>query len=297
MGSKDKMLSVIRYMFDREHDKEYLIDAFCGGLCVSAYAAEMTKFKVLANDLNKYVIALYREMLDNKSAELSKVWFNWVSRSEFIDVRDNPDKYPAWYVGYVSCIWSFGNNVKKGYLFGKNIEGIKHDAHDYLMQNGYEENQALRIKLIKQFKVDKAIKVIFELEHLQRLERLQQLERLERLKQFNLSLSCMDWYDFINSIPDDIMQKAFIYCDPPYHNTAKYSSNDMDYDKFWSWFRDCPYPVYVSSYTAPDDIIVLTSVKKHVLLSAKGNSNKATENLYFNGKGDYADTLHGILFN
>ena len=38
-----------------------------------------------------------------------KVWFNWVSRDTFNKVKDNPEKFEKWYVGYVLTIWSFGN--------------------------------------------------------------------------------------------------------------------------------------------------------------------------------------------
>jgi hypothetical protein len=35
-----------------------------------------------------------------------------VSRAKFEDVIKNPDKYEDWYVGYIQCVWSFGNNQK-----------------------------------------------------------------------------------------------------------------------------------------------------------------------------------------
>src|SRR3990167_9361593 len=116
MGSKEKILPLINYVFQRESGKKYFIDPFCGGFSVSAYALKNTRFKVFANDLNKYVIALYREVLYNEAKEIKEVWFDWVSREKFVDVRENPSKYLDWYVGYVLTIWSFGNN-QKNYLF------------------------------------------------------------------------------------------------------------------------------------------------------------------------------------
>ena len=296
MGSKEKILHLIDYIFQREHKKKYFIDPFCGGVCVSAYVLENKKFKVLANDLNHYVIALYKEMLFNNSKQISKVWFDWVSREKFIDVRENPNKYPDWYVGYVLTIWSFGNS-QKNYLFGKDIEEIKYEAHKYLLENGYKENQALRCHLVKQFKEKVKKEGRFELEQLEQLERLQQLERLEQLEQLE-QLESMDWYDFIQSIPKEILEQSFIYCDPPYQNTAKYQKNEMDYDFFWDWFRNCPYPVYVSSYTAPDDIKIINFTEKRELLSKKTIDKKnKLENIYFNGKGDYNKTFIDLLYN
>jgi len=305
MGSKEKILHLIQYIFDREHNKEYFIDPFCGGFCVSSYALENTKFKVLANDLNKNVIDLYKEILFNGSKKISKVWFNWISREEFKDVKDNPEKYPSWYIGYVLTIWSFGNS-QFDYLFGKDIEDIKRNAHEYLMENGYKENQALRISLIKKFKEKVKKEGRFELQQLQRLQQLQQLlqlEQLQRLQQLQQlqrleQLQHLDWYDFIQSIPKEILEKSFIYCDPPYHNTKKYQVNSIDYDKFWKWFVDCPYPVYVSSYSAPEGIKKIRHENKQSLLSSnKGKRNVMIENCYFNGKGTQDKTMFDMLYN
>lgn len=282
MGSKEKILDLIQYIFDRESNKKYLIDPFCGGFSVSAYALENTKFKVLANDLNEYVIDLYKEMLFNNSKEIKKVWLEWVTRERFKDVKENPEKYPKWYVGYVLTIWSFGNR-QSAYLFGKDIEEIKRQAHEYLMENGYKENPELRIKLVKDFKQQALLEGRFE------LQQLQQLERLERL-------DSLDWHDFIQSIPEEILSQSFIYCDPPYENTAQYQKNSIDYKKFWDWFREFPYPVYVSSYLAPEDIKPIKSKERTSLLSS-ASRKKVVENIYFNGKGVQVPTMHDMLFN
>ena len=303
-GSKEKILHLIDYIFNRENNKKYFIDPFCGGFCVSAYALERTKFKVLANDLNHYVIAIYKEILFNNSREISRVWFDWVSREKFIGVRENPSKYPSWYVGYVLTIWSFGNSQSQ-YLFGKDIEEIKREAHKYLLENGYKENQKLRIDLIKKFKEKEKKTDRFELQQLEQLERLQQLERLEQLQRLERlqqlqrleRLESMDWYDFIQSIPKNILEQSFIYCDPPYENTRKYQVGSMDYKFFWKWFRECPYPVYVSSYEAPEDIKPINFTKKIVLTSAQKTRKRKLENIYFNRKGEQCATLYDLLFN
>jgi hypothetical protein len=59
---------------------------------------------------------------------------------------------------------------------------LKREAHIYLLDNGYKENQLLRVNLIKQFKEKEKKEGRFELQQLEQLERLQQLERLEQLK-------------------------------------------------------------------------------------------------------------------
>jgi len=319
MGSKEKILGLIQYIFDRESNKKYFIDPFCGGFSVSAYALENTKFRVYANDLNEYVIDLYKEILFNHSKELKKVWLDWVDREQFKDVKENPEKYPKWYVGYVLTIWSFGNS-QNAYLFGKQNEDIKKRAHEYLIQNGYDGTPNKRIALIKEFKLKEKISGRLQLQRLQQLERLErlqqlerlagleQLERLERLQQLKRltgseqlerleRLDSKDWLEFINSIPNDVLSQSFIYCDPPYENRAKYYKNSMNYDKFWNWFRNFPYPVYVSSYSTPEDIKPIISAKKEVLLCSAKKRKIATENIYFNGKGNHLFTMYDGLFN
>ena len=51
---------------------------FCGGLSITLCIK--SKFKVLANDLNEYVIDLYNEILFNKCENIKKVWYTWISR-------------------------------------------------------------------------------------------------------------------------------------------------------------------------------------------------------------------------
>ena len=319
MGSKTKILPLIHYLFEREYKCEYFIDMFCGGLAVSHYALENSKFKVLANDYNKYVISLYEEILYNKSKNIKKVWFNWVSRDTFMKVKEKPEKFEKWYVGYVLTIWSFGNS-QQAYLFGKHIEKEKEALHNALVFNNWI--QLKKIDKLKDFDVAENIKnmdykkqknkrLLFmtsfknfikekrtpELQQLERLERLQQSQQVERLER--LQLFSDDWYDFYNTIPDEILKNAFIYCDPPYENTAKYQvGQNFDYLKFWQWVRDCPYSVYVSSYEAPEDIQKINFEFKNVLLSSNNvKRNVKKENIYWNGKGNYEKTLYDMLFN
>ncbi|MBN2758019.1 MAG: DNA adenine methylase, partial [Bacteroidales bacterium] len=132
MGSKDKILNLIEYIFGRHYDAKYFIDLFCGGGSVFHYALEKSNFKVIANDIDTYVIALFEEIIFNKSKEIKKVWYNWIDKDVFKDVITNCNNYPKWYVGFVKTIWSFGNSGKN-YLFGKDIENQKKALHQALV--------------------------------------------------------------------------------------------------------------------------------------------------------------------
>ena len=82
MGSKEKILDLIDYLFEREYKKKTFIDLFAGGFAVSGFALNKTKFNVISNDLNRYVIGLYVEILSG-SENLDQVKYDWVSRLQF----------------------------------------------------------------------------------------------------------------------------------------------------------------------------------------------------------------------
>lgn len=335
MGSKEGVLHLIKYILEREYKKEYFIDLFCGGLAVSNYALQESHFKVIANDLNHYVIALYNAII-NKNKDFEERKYEWVSREQFEDVRDNPDKYEDWWVGFVSIIWSFGNRGAT-YMYGKDIEDDKQAVHQALVFNDfsfydnnfitkkyliskktraidYKTNNDKKNKFTNEIKqqinfnnnigrFEKDINISMINANLNRLENLERLERLENLESINnlnkIVLTSKDWLKCYNSISKEVLEKAVIYCDPPYENTAKYSvGKDFDYKEFWQWFRDCPYSVYVSSYKAPKDIELLNFDNKIVILSALTEKRTIKkENIYWNGKGNYEPTGYDLLFN
>ena len=94
------------------------------------------------------------------------------------------------------------------------------------------------------------------------IEVLEQLSRIERIQQFKsdknngglVALESMDYMDFIKTIPAEILNKAFIYCDPL---TKTQPLIKREWGLIMMSFGaglESPYPIYVSSYQAPDDI-------------------------------------------
>lgn len=78
----------------------------------------------------------------------------------------------------------------------------------------------------------------------------------------------------------DIPPQSFIYCDPPYLNTARYRQG-IDHESFWEWCRLKSregHTVLVSEYTAPSDFEIITSSIQTTWLH---KSHKvARENIY-----------------
>jgi site-specific DNA-adenine methylase len=333
MGSKEKILHLIHYIFEREYRKKYFIDLFCGGLSVSSYALNNSHFEVIANDINKYVIALFKAIIYDKNKMFDSIKYDWVSRERFNDVRDKPSNYPDWYVGFVLNVWSFGCN-QKDYLYAKDLEENKHAIHEALVNNNfaliqkneifkglfmpntitdidYRKHPGKRLAFMERFK--RFIKENTGTERMQHLERLEQMENISQTEHVDaiyrnvqhakrIQLLNLDWKDAIKSIDRKILENAVIYCDPPYEDTKQYQyGSDFDYDEFWKWFREFPYPVYVSSYKAPDDIQPLNFEMKIQLLD-NGHlgdnkpKKKMQENIYWNGKGTPEQTLLDLLF-
>lgn len=325
MGSKSKIVHLIGYVLERHYDKDYFIDLFCGGFAVSHYVMQKSsKIKILANDKNKYVVALLKKVLYDGLPDLV---YDFITRDKFFDVIENPDNYDDWYVGYVSTIWSFGN-VQTYYLFGKDVEPIKHAIHKAIIENVWDEIVKDIEKEVPEevksmnYKKDKEKRLIFmryvknylkgqnnktskkrleqlqQIHHLQNLERLQGLEQLQRSQQLQRlePLQSLDWREFIDNTNPKILKNAIIYCDPPYEDTKEYSEKNFSHDEFWQWFRETPYCVYVSSYKAPDDIPPLNFEFKNQLFSG-GVGKKVKENIYWNGKGNAIPTMEDLLFN
>jgi len=339
MGSKEKILNLIDYIFEREQEKEYIIDLFTGGFAVSGYALMTTKYKVIANDLNPDMINLYREIFAG-GKEFDKKKNVWVNRKLFNDIRDYPQEYPSWYVGFVLNNYSFGCN-QKDYLYAADLEENKHAIHEAIVNNDYTLLNAIPLfngfyeHFIKHHYIANALyapnngkRVVFmerlksfintfenkdiikhkELLRCEQIEHLTHAEHVDGLKQYikhneRLFLYNQDWKSCYNNLPKNILDKAVIYCDPPYQDTKQYRvGKGFDYPDFWDWFRNCPVSVYVSSYSSPPDIKPLNfEMKKQLLDNGKRFDNTKTkktvsENLYWNGKGKVSNTLLDMLF-
>lgn len=343
MGSKEEVLSLIHYIHTRHYKNKTFVDLFTGGFSVSGYILFSTNKNVISNDLNKYIIDLYNKVII-KDKDIDEILYKWVSRETFEDVRDNPENYPKWYVGYVLNVWSFGCN-QKDYLYAKDLEEGKRVIHEFLINNDDTDlrkyvvtnDEGEEIKLFEKFKIPTSLyhidyqrekrlvffaylreyalnKDAFQtrwFDRLNKIENLTQMEHVLNLKKYNdykdrVELHSKDYLELYKELDEKgKLKDAVIYCDPPYENTKQYRfGQDFDYTEFWEWFENSPYPIYVSSYEAPEHIKPLNFEFKTVKLDngrvdddRYAPKKKATENIYFNGKGDYEPTLEDLLFN
>ena len=267
-------------------DEEVFVDLFCGGFSVSEYFLK-NGWKVISNDKNKYVIALLKEVIFNGLDE--KKVLEFVSRETFYDIIKNPTKYDDWYVGYVQCVWSFGNS-QKSYLFGKEVEQVKLAGHEIVVNKNCDLIKKL-IPDIPQKYLDGIMKQdnwhkrrmalvlvanrlgnrTLELEQLERLQRLQRLQQLEQLEITN-----KDYREVV------IPEKAIVYCDPPYQGTATYAEGGFNHLEFWDWVREKSKTnkIYISEYNAPEDFKIVLKFSRNSTLSGGNNKGQPDECLF-----------------
>ena len=274
MGNKRKLATkLLNAIYRKVGDFENFYDLFGGGGSMSMTAL-IAGHKVVYNELNTGVCNLMKYLQSG-----GKIPYNWVSREEFFERKDDDD----WYGGLVKTVWSFGNN-QSSYLFGKDVEETKRLAHEMLVNNNKDARDELgkllgadlsKIKTrqkLQRLAKSKMKSRISELEQLQQLEQLERLERLERLEIKNHSY---------NEITID--KNSVVYCDPPYKGTEEYQCDKFNHDFFYDWCLKQDNPVFISGYSMPAEFELIAQFKHRSILSATAN-NEVTENLYWNKK-------------
>lgn len=265
-GSKNKTAEKIINILPKAKN---FYDLFAGGCAITHCALLSGKWeRVIANDIQGTAV-LFLEAINGKYKNEKR----WISREQFHKEKMS-DNYIRW-------IWSFGNNGTT-YIFGKDKEDIKREAHQWLFQNGYDGTASSRINLIKKFKELHKINGRFELEQLEQLERLQQLEQLGQL-QDKLVVSSLDYREV------KIEDNSIVYCDIPYNNkkgrTEKYYDIEFDKNAFYEWAKKADFPVYFSSSFCDDPFFTeVLSVEKQCLMVNKNShgKKKVIEKLFWN---------------
>ena len=273
MGSKRAIAQKIvdRILIENPNTK-YVYDLFGGGGAISfEFLQRLQIKKVVYNELNTGVVELLNDIKENG---ITEKYFQWIDRQTFLENKDKD----TWLGGFCKVVWSFGNN-QRNYLFGKNNEDIKREAHFYLLNNGYKlgDNKS---KLINQFKNEKNIKGEYDLHQLERLQqleqlgRLQQLERLQQLQQLErLEIQNKSYSEVEITTP---INETVIYLDPPYFRKSNYQK-DINHQELYEWINNCPYRVYLSSYEAP---FKLVDSSNHRCKLNPNQNQPVKENLY-----------------
>lgn len=280
MGSKTKIaVDILR----RLPDGKRFVDLCGGGFAMSHAAVLSRKYdSVYYNDFNPLIVELIRNALAGKyNYKVFKPSF--VTREEFYRLKDTD--------GYIKYIWSFGNTGKE-YMFGKDVEPLKHKAHDFVVFGKWDDeldkilpNVRSKVKAsgVHNRRLEfcgyaRRLKHRFDLEQLERLERdnkqqIQQLTQIERLQQ--IEVHCGSLFDYKYQDGD------VVYIDPPYESEADYDGG-FNFKQFYDWVYEQPYQIWFSGYKISDDRFKMIWARE--LRSSYGAKNAAVnfECLYTN---------------
>lgn len=254
MGSKNSIAKKIVAVLPRA---THFYDLFCGGCAITHVAMLSGKWEQYhINDLSM-MPQLFADAVAGKYANERR----WISREDFMRLKDTDP--------YVACVWSFGNDCQT-YMYGKDIEPIKHALHDIHFAETKEKRTEAMARYRSLTKGGAQRNIICE--RLQSLQSLQSLQRLQRLQRLQL-----DYRDV--PIEDD----AVIYCDPPYADTHEYKADGFDHDAFYEWCLEQTQPLFISEYNMPKgDFVCVAQWRKASLRNSEAGKDRAfkTEKLF-----------------
>jgi len=276
-GSKN---AIAKWVVSQLPKAEYFVDLFFGGGAVTHCAMLSCKYdKFIANDIDGRLPKLFVDCAYGKYTVENHP--EWISREDFHRLKaDN---------AYIALVWSFGNNGKD-YLYGRNIEEMKHAYHRAVYDNdigtllpyGYKlmlskhksiyERYLDYQRQIKKQTPNIKLEIVTRQNEIERLQRLQSLQSLQRLQSLQSDYQAV-------SIPEN----AVIYCDPPYNQTNCGKYDGFDSERFYAWAGEQT-NIFISEYSMPDNFIPIAYTEKTILSAANGNSHKAKEYIFTNQK-------------
>lgn len=105
MGSKNKIAKHLLPILERARGDRYWVEPFCGGCNL----LDKVQGPRIANDSNKYLIALWQEL------QRGYVPPNIVTKEMYREIRLHKNEYPDYLVGFVGFLCSFGGKWFGGY--------------------------------------------------------------------------------------------------------------------------------------------------------------------------------------
>lgn len=287
MGGKRKLAKpILDYILTKNPNCKYFYDLFGGGGAISFESLKRKQLnEVHYNEYDTAIVELIKHIRDNG---ITDKMYEWVNREAFHELKNGKD----WYSGFLKTCWSFGNNGI-GYLFGEDIEKLKHLAHQMLVY--FDDESRIELQGILGIEIPIEIHNIKglhkrrkwfqrlckgEIGRTQQLERITYFEQLSRLQQLQqLQQLQLHNESYENVKINTPIEETIIYCDPPYKGTSKYQ-NDIDHDKFYNWVKNNPYKIYVSSYEF--DLPCVYEMEHISTLSSTNNSKRVVEKLFCN---------------
>jgi len=329
IGTKRKIAAdLLRKMISRHPKTRHLYDLFGGGGAMSSCAA-INAPKLQTIHYNEYDVSIYsltRFLHDwffyqhpifrwNGSA-LPQEFYRWIDKEEFHTFKRSPTHLG----GLMRTIWGFGQTFS--YLYPDEMAAYKGSVFKYIVNGECKEHledlygfklpslshhvtiddrrmhfqRYINMKFLGMHK-DKFEQTLSHL-GLDNVSQVQQVHPLQRLYRMSKCQSFKNFTTITNlsydevEIPDRL--NTVIYLDPPYRGTAPtgYTCGSalFDYEKFYDWIRNAPFPVYISEYDMPSDFTCVMEINVKVALASYCHDKSArvhldaVEKLYWNNK-------------
>ena len=284
MGSKKKLAGkIVSTILKYSPETEYIYDLFGGGGAISFEFMKYPQIKqVFYNELNTGVVELLKKI---QKDGVTKEFYKWVSREDFNKNKNRDD----WIGGLTKVVWSFANN-QKGYMYSKKIEEDKKILHEIIVDKNEKSLKEFNQKYNTNISMNRTLfnedstqeRRLFILSQIKKQKfRCQHLESLQHLERFQGSTS----FNILNKSYKDVKiitpeDKTIIYCDPPYEDTSQYQEK-FNIEEFKQWVKECPYKIFVSSYSFPLQEIASF---EHRCTSSATQNQKVIEKLFYKGE-------------
>lgn len=236
-GSKKRFLKILKPLIENNLEEGMVyIEPFGGGM--NSFTPIISTQKI-ANDVNEYNIALWQELKEKGFDGVEKEWSEYLNTLSNCEDKPNGLNYLQAKLLYLDmkqdCLTNGGKYPKA--LLGFVAYACSFGGGWWNGFSGFNEKKGENY-------VKEAINGL--------------KKQLQTANNIEDSTFVNGEYNAIN-IPDN----AFIYCDPPYSGTKKYST-DFDSESFWNWCRNIietreNIKILISEYNAPSDFICIWS--------------------------------------
>ena len=211
-------------------ENQWFVDLFCGGCSI----AQEVDGKVIANDKNKYLIAMFKGLQENRNrpTEITKDLYNvardvYNGREILFEHKMNMTDDMVGWIGWMGS------------------------ANGRFFDGGYSGKSNTKIGTVRDY-----IK-----------EAISNIEK-QLPKMIGVQFENKDYTEL------EIPNESIIYCDIPYQGTKQYStSKDFNHSNFWNWCREKAnqgHTIFISEYNAPADFECVWQKEAKSSLSANG---------------------------
>ena len=231
MGSKARFVKeILPIILKDRKENQWFVDLFCGGCSI----AQEVDGKVIANDKNKYLIAMFKGLQENRNrpTEITKDLYNvardvYNGREILFEHKMNMTDDMVGWIGWMGS------------------------ANGRFFDGGYSGKSNTKIGTVRDY-----IK-----------EAISNIEK-QLPKMIGVQFENKDYTEL------EIPNESIIYCDIPYQGTKQYStSKDFNHSNFWNWCREKAnqgHTIFISEYNAPADFECVWQKEAKSSLSANG---------------------------